>query len=183
MTYATGQGYITVEVPADNGGCSGLQEVHAASEASLGTDSKYDYPYGMVGFQLDCATSVDVTLIFHEPFFLPLTAYRKFGPIPPGFDTPQFYALPAATFGTAQIPPATGSTVATATFKLTNGQLGDDTPAGDGMIVDPGGPALPVSASAPAASRWGLIALAALLVAVAAFGVRRRSLRASASSA
>ena len=105
---ATGQGYITVEVPPGNGGCSELHEVHAATEASLGTDSKYDYPYGVVGLELDCATSVEVTLIFHQPFYLPLTTYRKFGPIPPSFDTPQFYTLPGATFGTAQIPAGTG---------------------------------------------------------------------------
>ena len=63
----------------------------------------------------------------------------------------------------------------TVKFTLTNGQLGDDTPASDGMIVDPGGPALPVYASAPVASRRGLVALAFLLGAVAALGVGRRA--------
>ena len=172
---ATGLGYITVEVPPGNGGCSELKNVHADTESSLGTDSKYDYPYGLVGFTLDCAGSANVTLILHAPFSPPLTLYRKFGPTPPQFDTPQFYTLPGAVFGTRQIPAGTGPAVTTVTFTLTNGALGDDTPASDGMIVDPSGPALPTYTSAPVASPWGLIALALLLGAVAALGVGRRA--------
>ncbi len=170
---ATGLGYITVEVPAGDGGCSQLQNVHAETEAMLGTDPEHDYPYGLVGFTLDCATSADVTLLLHTPISQPLTTYGKFGPTPPSFDNPHFYTLPGATFGTAQIPAGTGPTVTTVACTLTNGELGDDTPASDGMIVEPGGPALATSANAPVTSRWGLIVLVLLLAGVAAAGVRR----------
>jgi len=163
---ATGQGYITVEVPAGNGGCSELLNVHAVSEAAMGTDPDFDYPYGLVSLTLPCATSANVTLILHAldvPDNAPMIMYRKFGPTPPLFDTPQFYTLPGAVFGTRQIPAGTGPLVTTVSFTLTNGLLGDGTPASDAMIVDPGGPVCAARNSAPAVSMLGLAFLVALL--------------------
>jgi hypothetical protein len=104
---------------------------------------------------------------------VPLTLYRKFGKVAPNFAGPsRFYTLPGATFGMTTI--AGEWTVPTATFTLTDGQLGDDTGV-DEMIVDPGGPVLPAPTGAPAVSRWGLIALVGLLSAAAAVGLWRRA--------
>lgn len=169
---ATGRGYITVVVPPDMGGCSQLHNVHSVIEADVGTDPDFDYPYGLTGFALDCE-SVKVTLILHAPLGEPLRVYRKFGPTPPLFNNPHFYTLPGAMYGTAKVPPPTGPTVTTVMILLTNGQLGDDTPASDGMIVDPSGPAVAASATAPVTSERGLLVLVGLLCAVAAFGLWR----------
>jgi len=172
---ATGHGYITVEVPAGNGGCSELLNVHAVSEAALGTDPECDYPYGLVGFTLACATSANITIILHTPDSAALTMYRKFGPTPPLFDTPQFYTLPGAVFGTRQIPAGTGPTVTTVNFPVTNGLLGDGTPASDNMIFDPGGPARAALNAAPVVSALGMTVLVALLGTVGWLALRRRS--------
>jgi hypothetical protein len=59
-----------------------------------------------------------------------------------------------------------------ASFQLTDGQLGDDTHV-DGMIVDPGGPAV-AAAVAPVLSAWGLIALIMMLGTVAWLGLQLR---------
>jgi hypothetical protein len=67
------------------------------------------------------------------------------------------------TFDSAALPfdPAVGRV----TFRLVDGEVGDDTTAGDG-IVDQGGPGLPIM-PAPALSWSGMLAaLVALLVAV-----------------
>lgn len=164
-------------MPPGNGGCSELTDVHTETEGALGTDPDYDYPYGLVGFALACAGSVDVTLIIHSPYGTVPLVHRKFGPTPPSFDNPDFYTLPGAIFGSTQIPAGTGPTVTTVSFTLTNGELGDSTPAGDGMIVDPGGPALVSVAAAPAVSTRGLAFALLLLSAVAALGLQRRRRR------
>jgi hypothetical protein len=179
MPAASGGGYLTVEVSPGNGGCSELTGVHTQSEGALGTDPEYDYPFGLVGFTLACAGSVDVTVIVHAPYGTVPLVYRKFGPTPPSFDNPNFYTLPGAIFGSTQIPAGTGPTLTTVSFTLTNGELGDSTPAGDGMIVDPGGPARAsaVAAPAPAVSAWGLAVALLLLSAVAAVGLQRRRRR------
>ncbi len=138
---ATGSGYVTVVV---SGGCSQIQSVATYTAASQGNDPNFDYPYGLVGFTIPCSTAT-VKVIFHNAANLNGFTYRKFGPTPPAFNNPQWYTLPGVTFGTEVIG---GQTVATATFTLTDGQLGDDTDV-DGVIVDQGGPGLPVDQTGP----------------------------------
>ena len=182
MESATAHGYLTLVVPPGRGGCSELRDVHAVTEGATGNDAGFDYPFGLVSFRLDCATSVTVTLLLHDAAGPRLTEYRKYGPTPPDFAASTFYTLPGATFGTAQVPPPSGPTVTAITFTLTNGQLGDDTPASDGMIVDPSGPAMGTVAAAPAASPATLAVALLLLLAVAAARFRRSRRRASTRS-
>ena len=132
---ATGKGYITVETT-----CSENQDVWAYTEkqACLGAvDYDYNYAYGLVGFNIPC-TSATIRIYFQDTDDLAGYIYRKYGPIPPDFDKPQWYNLPDVTFGTETVGE---QTVAYAEFTLTDGELGDDT-AIDGQIVCPGGPAL-----------------------------------------
>jgi hypothetical protein len=138
---ATGSGYVTVVV---SGGCSQIQSVATYTAASRGNDPNFDYPYGLVGFTIPCSAAT-VKVIFHNAANLNGFTYRKFGPTPPAFNNPQWYTLPGVTFGTEVIG---GQTVATATFTLTDGQLGDDTDV-DGFIVDQGGPGLPADQTGP----------------------------------
>jgi len=127
----TGQGYITIETT-----CHELQKVNVYIEKAMGTDSNYDFPYGLVSFKIPCS-SATVRIYFHGATDLSGYVYRKYSPTPPDFDTPRWYTLPNVTFGTVTIE---DQTVAYAEFTLVDGGLGDDTPA-DGMIVDQGGPA------------------------------------------
>jgi len=132
---ATGQGYITVETT-----CSENQDVWAYTdaEACLGADFDYDYDYayGLVGFCLPCS-SATVRIYFHGIDELSGYIYRKYGPIPPDFDKPQWYTLANVIYGTTMIG---GQVVAYVEFILVDGELGDDTGV-DGQIIEPGGPA------------------------------------------
>jgi len=160
------KGYITVVV---GDGCEQNRDVAVTPEASCGNDERFRYPFGMVTFRLNCERAT-VTLIFHGAATLQGYSYRKFGPMPPGFNAPQFYTLPDVVFGDMTIG---GVTAATATFTLVNGGLGDDTDSTDRTIVDPGGPARSVPDTAPVASAWGIGGLVALLSAVAWLVLRK----------
>ena len=164
---ASGRGYITVIVDPACGQNRDVVDVPAASE---GEDGQFIYPFGMIGFRLHCETAT-VTILFHGTSSLAGYTYRKFGPIPPLFNAPQFYTLPGVVFGSTTIG---GATVATATFTLTNGGWGDGTDATDGTIVDPGGPATVRPSNAPVASGWGMAALVAFLSTVAWLALRRQ---------
>jgi hypothetical protein len=143
------------------------------TEAQVADDTEFLYPFGLVAFVLPCATA-DITLLFHDVSDLSHAVYRKYGPRAPAFGAPEFYTLPGVVFGTTEVG---GSTVATASFSLSDGLLGDDTPVGDG-IVDQGGPALPGISPAPALNgrmlATGVLALTVLGF-IAIF--RRRSVR------
>jgi hypothetical protein len=168
ITSATGAGYLVVEIMA---GCPQLENVQVYAESSLGSDDYFDYPYGLVGFDLPCSTAT-VRVSFHGVSDLSRFTYRKFGPLPPGFLDPQWYTLPGATFGTEDIG---GQTVAYAEFSLVDGQLGDDTGI-DGVIRDQGGPGM-ASVLVPTMTGWGLAVFFMLMAGPALWFVRRRHLR------
>jgi len=131
---ATGQGYVTIVTSAAEN-----QEVWAYTEPQAAgglTDPNCGYRYGLVGFRLH-STSAAVQVFFHGTASLDGFAYRRYGPLPPSFKNPQWYARSKILFGTATIG---GHRVAYVRFSLADGYLGDDTGV-DGWLVDPGGPA------------------------------------------
>ncbi len=171
---ATGRGLITVAA-SGAGGCSNLLGLNAVTAESLGSDAGFLYPFGLVGFRLNCAGSSTVTLTFLGGDGVTLMSYRKFGPLAPAFAGPSmFYALTSAPphnlmLGTTTIPGI--GTVPTARFTLTDNQSGDGSGT-VGLIVDPGGPALAgAAAQVPAASPMGLAVMMLTLCAVAARGL------------
>ena len=171
---ATGRGYVTVVASGPNG-CGELLNIQALQESDVGFDPLFDYPLGLIGLKLNCSTSATITLFFHGGLFgLPLHIYRAFGPVPPAFAAPgSFYNLPGVMFGVANVP----APALTATMTLTNGMLGDQTPAADNMIISQGGPAAEVLAAVPVASTLG-ISVGVLLLALVAWRslVRKRCL-------
>ena len=154
-------------------GCAQLENVATFSEASQGDDPDYDYPYGLVSFEIPCAWA-RVRVYFHGAT-APISApYRKFGPVPPYTDGPIWYSLDNTSelvFGSAQIGLNNPSTVYYAEFTLTDGGLGDDTGT-DGTIYDQGGPGLP-PAGIPTLNEWGMI-IFTLLIALSGIYYRRR---------
>ena len=171
---ANGRGDITIVTSEGVGdGCNQLLNVRAVTEVAQGNDPDFDYPFGLVSFTIENCTQTTITVFLHgaDPANPP-TVYRKFGLVAPSFAAPaQFYTLPGVVFGTQKVPPVTGPDVVTATFTLTDNQLGDGS-ATPSVIVDPGGPATTVS-NVPVLSTWGLIGLVALLSTAAAIGFRR----------
>jgi hypothetical protein len=154
---ATGQGYITIVVLGE---CSHLENVQTYTEAFQGNDPSFSYPFGLVGFRINC-NSATIKFIFHGATNLNGYSFRKYGPTPPNFNNPQWYTLPNVVFGQELIG---GQTVATATFTLTDGGRGDDT-AVDGWINCPAGPGQPeqVISAIPTMTEWGMVILIGLL--------------------
>ena len=164
---AAGGTYLTLAV---SGGCGQINGVSTTPEATFGDDPAFDYPVGLVGFNLPCA-SATITVYYHGQSAPLGEAYRKRGPTTPANPaTVAFYTLPGAIFGSANGVP-------TATFALTDGALGDDDTGANprGRIVDPGGPARAAPASIPTLGPWSLaiLILHGLWFGLAA--VRRRS--------
>jgi len=152
-----------------------LDNLTPVSESELPEEGKPDleFPHGFFSFDITLPeghTTAIVTLTFPSP--LPVgTQYWKYGPTPSD-PTNHWYQLP--------IGDDDGDNVITIT--LSDGGVGDDNVvAPDGMIVDQGGPGLPVVAVGGEAytvnklailAPW--IALAAAIIAGATIFMRRR---------
>jgi hypothetical protein len=174
---AAGGSYLTLEIPS--GSCRFLRSVATTAESAQPVaDATWDYPQGLISFRVPSCSAVTLRLLLHGRDTIPADwAYRKYGPTTPGSPgSAAWYSLPGATFGSSPIGAAT---VATATFTLTDGSLGDDT-AVDGEIVDQGGPAQPVQGppplpfEVPTVSTLGLIVLGAALLAAALLRLHKR---------
>ena len=150
---ADGNGYLTVET---SGACAQLNDVQTSLPVQDGRMG-YIFPRGILGFSLPCETAT-VTVYYHALNSLAGHEYRKYGPLPAGSANFSFYFLPGVVFGTTLID---GQTVATATFDLADNAPGDAT-GDDGVIVDPGGPAL-APIAVPVMTPLGLGALMLLL--------------------
>jgi hypothetical protein len=161
---ATTSQYVSVAV---SGGCATLGSVQTLTELQAGPDDPaYGYPRGLVRVTLPCV--IASVKIFYHGAPSPVPPYRKFGPTTPGVPaTAQWYGFPGATFGSQLVG---GVPVATVTLALADGALGDATGV-DGVIVDPGGPAVQVI---PALGMPAMVTLALLLGASAAGALRMR---------
>lgn len=124
--------------------------------------SGYRFPWGLFDFSLvggQAGSSATVTVTY--PDMLPADAvYWKYGPTPAGYHcsgaacaVPHWYVMPGVVFS--------GNT---ATFTITDGGVGDDDLSANGMIIDQGGPGIPVVTQAvPGLAGGALAALVALL--------------------
>lgn len=167
-------GYQTLQAcadPACDEPCQ-LRDVYAIAESALPLQQPQLYfPFGLIGFTADCP-SVEILVLYHRADTVPAGAvYEKFGPTPPTFGLSSYYELPGVTFGSEAV--GSDPAVASARFSLVDGALGDGTPV-DGLIVDPGGPALSPLRAAPALGSAGLAAALAALCALGGAALRRR---------
>ena len=162
---ATGTGTITATLTG-TGGCtfSGPQLIGAppgSPPVPPAAPNGVTFPHGLFQFAVTgCTTGSAVTLTMTYPQSLAAgTSYWKYGPTSAD-TTLHWYVIPAAISGN------------TATFTITDGGLGDGDLTANGTIVDPGGPGTP--GSVPVLDARGLAMLMLLVIAAAAWGVRRR---------
>ena len=171
---ATGTGSATVSFTGGGAGCqfttaafiplSGGPSSPPAGSAPPGVT----FPQGLLKFTTGGCAPAGATLAFtivYPQSLPPGTVYWKYGPtaLTPA---PHWYPLPATIVGN------------TVTFSITDGGLGDDDLAANGVIVDQGGPGIPAgpglpTLKIPTLSEWSLLGLAALLAVFGAFALRR----------
>ncbi len=177
---ATGD-YTTVEA---TGGCTFITENVAFDESSLAVqDANYDYPVGLVDFQVQCPSpglSTDVTFYYAQDYGTQTDdwVFRKYD----GTGTAYADITSLVTFGshTFTSGPRSGDTVTTVSYTITDGDpLTDEDGVADGVINDPAGPAVEVqSAVAEPLSETGQsiapVMLVGALVSTAAWYIKGR---------
>ena len=144
------------------GECTVITENELLGESSLvAQDPSFDYPFGLIDFQVQCATSgdsADVTIYYSELLDTSNFEYRKFD----GNGNAYSDLTDLVTFGnhTYSTGVASGTTVTTVSFTVTDGDSRtDEDGVADGFINDPSGPAVVItspsssSRSAPSSSR------------------------------
>ncbi len=132
--------YTTIEA---TGGCTFITENAAVAEGSLAAqDPSFEYPVGLVDFQIQCATpgdSADVTIYYGQQYDTSTWNWRKFNSVGVAYSD----ISSAVTYGTATLGT---TTVTTATFTVTDGDpQTDEDGVADGIINDPSGPAITVT--------------------------------------
>jgi hypothetical protein len=165
VTVPAAAGGGSIQLTTSSPGC-GFSNVSVSMESQVGTDPEYDYPYGLVGFTVNCSAA-DVAITYTAAGDLTGTPYRKYGPTTPGNPaTTQWYTFSNVT--------VVGNTV---TLHLFDGVIGDDT-AVDGRIVDQGGIAQPAQqqpvAAIPTMTEWGMGIMIILLQVSGGCLVRRK---------
>lgn len=140
---STGDNYLTLELE-DGGTCNQISDFSVSAETDQASaDTGFDYPMGLNSFTIPCADSVNGKIFYHAVESLGSFTYRKYGPTTPGDSGTVSWYDSGFTYSTATVG---SNTVATASFSLTDGALGDDT-GNDDSIVDDNGPATVVSSS------------------------------------
>lgn len=136
----------------------------------------YTFPHSLFDFVLTGGVAGSTaTITFTYPTALPPgTVYWKYGPSPDGYGCSgdacaeaHWYKMPMAQAVVA------GNTM---TLTITDGGVGDDDLTANGIIVDSGGPGVPIVTSIPTLSEWGMITLISLLALSTFFTLKRQRL-------
>ena len=144
--------FYTIVIPVA-GTCSRIDNFTATQESLQPEQDVLVYPLGLNEFVIPCASSVDITVYYHQEISLTPYTYKKYGPLVPGdLLSQQWYVLNDVTPVTIGSQVVGGNTVATVSFTLTDGQPGDDTGV-DGFIIDANGPGI-LPATTPSRG-WG----------------------------
>lgn len=117
-------------------------------------DTEIILPFGSFEFKVPCS-SVRIKIYLHDTEYNPFLKYRKLSSEDIWFDFEDF------EIGKEQI---NNSEITTITLSLTDGGVGDYDGEENGIIYDPGGPSLPVSANIPFWDWWYALLLIPILV-------------------
>ena len=140
---SNGSNYITILSP------DGL-EISEVSTSYQFNDPNFIYPLGITGFKIN-ASQAEIKIYYHGiSSFSNQYTYRKL------FSDNSIKQFGNATFSTEIVA---GNEVAVITLKLIDGGPGDYDGIVNGMIIDPGGPAIPISANIPFWDWWWVLVL------------------------
>ncbi len=161
--------YITLVEESENA----LHDVKTQRPGTqnIPVDPNYTYPFGVISFKINTTGTTKVKIYFHGILDLTGYIYRKYGPTP---DNPQphWYTFPNVRFGQENIG---GNIVAYAELTLGDQQIGDSDST-VGVILDPGGPALPKTAvkAVPTLNEWGIILTVLFISLTGALTLRKK---------
>lgn len=136
-----------------------LSEVSSSKPIEL----SYYYPYGFINFKVQ-ASQTQVKIYFHGTSSFAGYNYRKL------FADNLMRNYDFAEFGSEILG---GSTVATVTLTLIDGGIGDSDGIVNGIITDPGGPAILASTNIPTLSEWARIVLISMLLILGVWKIRK----------
>jgi hypothetical protein len=167
---ATGTGMATAHISGGGPSCgfdNSATGFHA-TPANPAPPTGAKFPHGVLGFRLEgCVPGSTVVVDVTWPSLDPASHYLKLTRLPGGPATPIWYE------------PAGYSVIGMTTrFTLVDGGVGDDDLAANGVIVDPGGPALVAAALVTEVPTIGPVALALIILAIltsGAFALRRQA--------
>jgi hypothetical protein len=124
------------------------------SNYNISDDESFVYPFGVTEFKIN-ASQAEVKIYYHGIASLNGYTYRK------KFPDGSYREFDNFTYSTEIIG---GNRVAVATLTLTDGGPGDYDGIVNGVIYDPGGPALPISANIPIWDWWYALLLIPIMV-------------------
>lgn len=139
--------FITIEAPL---GVT-LNEVNSVSPIA---SDKFTFPFGLFEFKITSSFAV-VKLYFHGISDLKKYAYHKL------FPDNRLRIFDNAVFSSAVID---GKEVAVVTLTLTDGGAGDFDGIVNGIIYDPGGPGIPITANIPIWDWWYALILIPIII-------------------
>lgn len=146
LLMSTGR-YVTIEAVD----CGSLINVNEQRNINL---SDWYFPFGVVNFEVPCA-AVEIKLYYHGAADLTAYTYRKLR------NNNSWFTYSSAQYNTEEI---NGATVATVTINLIDGQVEDYDGITNGSIIDPGGPAFPISNTSIPSLNWKWSILLVLLI-------------------
>ncbi len=127
--------FVSVElVEKDRSQCARIMNVHALSKNTFPLDPNFEYPYGMLRFEIPDCPGAQVRIIYHDKAgtaFDDAWQFRVYAPDVPG----DISTIRWQSFGQFS-----SSDDNSWTLELTDGELGDLRPA-NGVILFQGGPA------------------------------------------
>lgn len=136
-------------------------DVNEAGTFEFDTPPNEVYPYGLIQFKLPCSNAT-AKIFYHNINDMSAYNYNKLN------SSNILSQFPNAEFSTTIIG---RNQVAVATLTLTDGGDGDYDGVVNGIIYDPGGPALPITANIPIWDWWYALLLIPLMV----YGYKRFS--------
>ncbi len=140
--------YTTVQVE----GCPALSNVSISAESGLSAqDGSYDYPVGLLNFDIDCLApgdSADITIFYDKIYDTSKWQARKF--INGGYSN-----ISGGVFSTANVG---GTEVTILSYTVKDGGPLDEDGSENGTIVDPVGPGVTATEFIPAPGAAGTLA-------------------------
>jgi hypothetical protein len=154
--------YITLELPS-TGDCSKLVNYSVNKENQIAKqDSAYDYPVGLLNFKLKCSGVATIKQFWYGLQLTTTFIARKY----------QTTTGAYKTLSNVNISKTASALVFN--YQIQEGSSLDDSPAGDGYVVDPIGPAVPAATTANTGNGYEVYFLIGMMMFTIGFALKKK---------